>query len=88
MKPENTIPPGGTPRGKKQDKSPAPSPKGFRFGSPLGYILLLVLGFMLFRNVFQDAGVQRVTYSRFRESLTEGKFSRVQLSPEWVKGYL
>jgi cell division protease FtsH len=87
MKPENTLPPGGSPRGKKQDKSPPPA-KGFRFGSPLGYILLLVLGFMLFRNVFQDAGVQRVSYSRFRESLAEGKFSRVQLSPEWVKGFL
>ncbi|QRN93569.1 ATP-dependent zinc metalloprotease FtsH [Archangium violaceum] len=87
MKPQNTLPPGISPRGKKQEKPPPPN-KGFRFGSPLGYIILLVLGFMLFRNVFQDAGVQRVSYSRFREAITEGKFSRVQLSQEWVKGIL
>ncbi len=88
MKPQNTLPPPGeNPRAKKQDKPPAP-PKGFRFGSPLGYILLLVLGFMLFRNVFQDAGVRRVSYSALREGLAEGKFSKVQLAPEWVKAYL
>ncbi|WP_257447660.1 ATP-dependent zinc metalloprotease FtsH [Archangium lipolyticum] len=87
MKPQNTLPPGISPRGKKQEKPPPPT-KGFRFGSPLGYIVLLVLGFFLFRNVFQDAGVQRVSYSRFREAITEGKFSRVQLSQEWVKGIL
>src|SRR5688572_16758260 len=60
MKPQNTMPPGMSPRGKKQEKpQPPPANKGLRFGSPLGYILLLVLGFMLFKNVFQDAGVQR-----------------------------
>ncbi|WP_434389599.1 ATP-dependent zinc metalloprotease FtsH [Melittangium boletus] len=88
MKPQDTPPPGANPRAKKQDKTPPPQPKGFRFGSPLAYIFLLVLGFMLFRNVFQDAGVQRVSYSRFRDAISEGRFSRVQLSPEWVKGYL
>ncbi|MGZ3460624.1 MAG: ATP-dependent metallopeptidase FtsH/Yme1/Tma family protein, partial [Archangium sp.] len=89
MKPQNSIPPGMGPRGKKQEKPASPSNnKGFRFGSPLGYILLLVLGFMLFRNVFQDAGVQRVSYSRFREAIQQDKFSRVQVSPDWVKGFL
>ncbi|PTL75722.1 cell division protein FtsH [Vitiosangium sp. GDMCC 1.1324] len=77
-----------SPRGKKQERPSPPTNKGFRFGSPLGYILLIVLGFMLFRNVFQDAGVQRVSYSRFREAIQEDKFSRVQLSPDWVKGFL
>jgi cell division protease FtsH len=62
--------------------------KGFKLGSPLGYILLLVLGFLLFRNVFQDAGVRRVGYSQFREAVEAGQFNRVQLSPEWVKGFL
>ncbi|MCY1022268.1 ATP-dependent zinc metalloprotease FtsH [Pyxidicoccus sp. MSG2] len=76
------------PRGKKTDK-PTPTPgKGFRFGSPLGYILLLVLGFLLFRNVFQDAGVRRVSYSQFRDAVEAGNFSRVQISNEWVKGFL
>jgi cell division protease FtsH len=88
MKPQNTLPPGAGPRGKKQEKLPPPPDKGFRFGSPLGYIILLVLGFMLFRNVFQDAGVHRVSYSEFREAIQEGRFSRVQLSQEWVKGFL
>ncbi|HYO57587.1 ATP-dependent metallopeptidase FtsH/Yme1/Tma family protein, partial [Archangium sp.] len=87
MKPQNTMPPGVSPRGKKQEKPPPPA-KGFRFGSPLGYILLLVLGFMLFRNVFQDAGVQRKSYSEFRQAIQEDRFSRVQLSPDWVKGFL
>ncbi|HEX8823048.1 MAG TPA: ATP-dependent zinc metalloprotease FtsH [Archangium sp.] len=88
MKPQNTLPPGVGPRGKKQEKPTPPPNKGFRFGSPIGYVLLLVLGFMLFRNVFQDAGVRRVSYSQFREAVQEGQFSRVQLSEEWVKGFL
>ncbi len=62
------MPPGMSPRGKKQEKQPSPT-RGLRFGSPLGYILLLVVGFMLFRNVFQDAGVQRKTYSEFRTAI-------------------
>ncbi|ATB32658.1 ATP-dependent zinc metalloprotease FtsH [Melittangium boletus] len=88
MKPQNTPPSGEGPRAKKQDKTPPPPAKGFRFGSPLAYIFLLVLGFILFRNVFQDAGVQRVSYSRFRDAVTEGRFNRVQVAPDWVKGYL
>ncbi|XXF81606.1 ATP-dependent zinc metalloprotease FtsH [Myxococcaceae bacterium GXIMD 01537] len=87
MKPQDIPPPGLGPRSKKPEKPP-PGKGGFKFGSPLGYILLLVLGFLLFRNVFQDAGVRRVSYSQFREAISSGQFSRVQLSPEWVKGYL
>ncbi|SDE26823.1 membrane protease FtsH catalytic subunit [Myxococcus virescens] len=86
MKPQD-LPPGMGPRGKKTDK-PTPTGKGFKFGSPLGYILLLVLGFLLFRNVFQDAGVRRVSYSQFRDGVEAGNFSRVQISNEWVKGFL
>jgi cell division protease FtsH len=89
MKPQQDLPPPGMgPRGKKPEKPTPPTKGGFKFGSPLGYILLLVLGFLLFRNVFQDAGVRRVSYSQFREAVTNGQFNRVQLSPEWVKGYL
>ncbi|WP_235216792.1 ATP-dependent zinc metalloprotease FtsH [Archangium violaceum] len=89
MKPQNTMPPGMSPRGKKQEKpQPPPANKGFRFGSPLGYIALLLLGFMLFKNVFQDAGVQRKTYSEFRTAIQEEKFSKVQIAPDWVKGFL
>lgn len=86
MKPQD-LPPGMGPRGKKSDK-PTPTKGGFKFGSPLGYILLLVLGFLLFRNVFQDAGVRRVSYSQLRDAVENNQFSRVQISNEWVKGYL
>ena len=82
--------PGVNPRGKKHEKPSAPPPSGqkMRFGSPLGYILLLVLAFLLFKNVFQDAGVRRVTYSEFKNRLNGEGFARVQLTSEWVKGYL
>src|SRR5690606_35102489 len=72
-------------RGKKPE---TPGKGGFKFGSPLGYILLLVLGFLLFKNVFQDAGVRRVSYSQFREAVEADQFTRVQISNEWVKGFL
>jgi cell division protease FtsH len=81
--------PGANPRGKRPDRGQQRSPfSGFRFGSPLGYLLLLALGFLLFRNVFQDVGVRRVTYSQFKQAVTEGRFIRVQLSEDAVKGYL
>ncbi|WP_224361072.1 ATP-dependent zinc metalloprotease FtsH [Hyalangium versicolor] len=87
MKQQDPIPSGGPgPRARKPEKPTTPG-KGFKLGSPLGYILLLVLGFLLFRNVFQDAGVKRVSYSQFREAIDKGQFSRVQISPEWVKGF-
>ncbi len=79
--------PGVNPRGKQRDKQSPKVPR-FKLGSPLGYVLLLVLGFMLFRNVFQDAGVRRVSYSQFKDAVRQGQFSRVQLSQDWVKGYL
>ncbi|KFE69473.1 Cell division protein FtsH [Hyalangium minutum] len=88
MKQQDPTPSGGLgPKAKKPEKPTTPG-KGFKFGSPLGYILLLVLGFLLFRNVFQDAGVRRVSYSQFRDAVAQGQFSRVQISPEWVKGFL
>ncbi len=87
MKPQNT-PPGMGPRGKKHEKPTPPPNKGFRFGSPLGYILLLVLGFMLFRNVFEDAGARPIPYSEFRKAVQEDRFSKVQLSEDRVKGFL
>jgi cell division protease FtsH len=89
MKQDPTPSAGPGPRGKKPEKpATTPGKGGFKLGSPLGYILLLVLGFLLFRNVFQDAGVRRVSYSQFREGVEGGQFNRVQISPEWVKGFL
>ena len=79
--------PGVNPRGKKFEKPQGPL-GGFKFGSPLGYALLIGLAFLLFRNIFQDVGVRRVTYSDFKEAVRNGTFVKVQLAPEWVKGFL
>jgi cell division protease FtsH len=88
MKQQDPTPSGGLgPRARKPEKTP-PAGKGFKLGSPLGYILLLVLGFLLFRNVFADAGVTRVSYSQFREGVEKDQFKKVQVSREWVKGFL
>ena len=88
MKQQDPTPSGGLgPRARKPEKTPPPG-KGFKLGSPIGYILLLVLGFLLFRNVFADAGVTRVSYSQFREGIEKDQFKKVQVSREWVKGVL
>ncbi len=84
---KSNDPPSLNPRGKKHEKQPGLSPR-FRIGSPLGYVLLLLLGFFLFRNVFQEAGVRKVTYSQFKEAVRAGQFQRVQLTDDWVKGFL
>jgi cell division protease FtsH len=72
------------PRGKKLDKQPGTGP---RFGSPLIYVLLLLVGFLLLRSLFQDAGFQRVPYSRLMERIQSGGCQKVVLSNEWVKCY-
>ncbi|MFL5320338.1 MAG: ATP-dependent zinc metalloprotease FtsH [Myxococcaceae bacterium] len=74
-------------RGKKPEQ-PQRFGRPFRVGSPIGYVVLLVLGFFLFRNVFQEAGVKKVSYSEFKEAIGGGRFQRVQLSNDWVKGFL
>src|SRR5688500_14217359 len=70
----------GNPRGAKKPEKPAPG-RNFKLGSPFGYVLLLVLAFLLFRNVFEDAGVRKVSYSQFRDAVSENQFNRVQLTP-------
>src|SRR5438067_726998 len=72
------------PRGKKLDKQPGSGP---RFGSPLVYVLLLLVGFLLLRSLFQDAGFQRVPYSRLLERVQSDGCQKVVLSNEWVKCY-
>src|SRR5258706_3013430 len=72
------------PRGKKLDK---PSGIGPRLGSPLVYVLLLLVGFLLLRSLFQDAGFQRVPYSRIVERIRSDGCQKVVLSNEWVKCY-
>src|SRR5437763_5251238 len=72
------------PRGKKLDKQPGSGP---RFGSPLVYVLLLLVGFLLLRSLFQDAGFQRVPYSRLLERVQSDSSQKVVLSNDWVKCY-
>ena len=71
-------------RGKKLDK---PAGTGPRFGSPLIYVLLLLVGFLLLRSLFQDAGFQRVAYSRLVDRIKSDGCTKVMLSNEWVKCY-
>jgi cell division protease FtsH len=72
------------PRGRKPEKQPGSGP---RFGSPLVYVLLLLVGFLLLRSLFQDAGFQRVSYSRLVERIQSDGCQKVVLSNEWVKCY-
>ena len=72
------------PRGKKLEKQPGSGP---RFGSPVIYILVLLVGFLLLRSLFQDAGFQRVPYSRLLERVQSDGCQKVVLSNEWVKCY-
>jgi cell division protease FtsH len=78
-------PAGVNPRGRKHEK-PGGGPR-FRMGSPLLYLGLVVLGLVLFRNVFQDAGYLRVPYSGFKQAVREGRFKRVQIGPDVLRGY-
>lgn len=77
-------------RGNKKPQGPAPGPETpkFRFGSPLGIILLLIAGFFLFRGFFENIGVTRVPYSEFVGAVENGRFHRVVIGEGWVKGYL
>src|SRR5215470_9961946 len=77
-------PAGLNPRGRKHEK---PGGSRFRFGSPLIYLGLVVLGLFLFRNVFQEAGYLRVPYSEFKQAVREGRFKRVQVGPDVLRGY-
>jgi len=78
-------PAGVNPRGRKLEKPGGPR---FRIGSPLLYLGLLVLGLVLFRNVFQEAGYLRVPYSEFKQAVREGRFKKVQIGPDVLRGYV
>jgi len=88
MKASANGPAGLNPRGRKHDKKPSSPRFRLPIGSPLGYLLLVFLGFLLFRNAFQDVGTRRVTYSEFKEASRKDQFARVQVSNDWVKGFL
>ena len=72
------------PRGKKIDKQSGTGP---RFGSPLAYVLLVLVAFLLLRTLFQDAGFQRVPYSRLVDRIQSDGCQKVVLSQDWVKCY-
>jgi len=77
-------PAGPNPRGKKHEKPGGPR---FRIGSPLIYLGLVLLGLLLFRNMFQEAGFIRVPYSEFKHAIQDGRFKRVQVTPDALRGY-
>ncbi len=85
MAASSNDPAGVNPRGRKHEK-PGGGPR-FRFGSPLLYLGLVVLGLVLFRNMFQEAGYLRVPYSAFKQAVREGRFKRVQIGPDVLRGY-
>jgi cell division protease FtsH len=77
-------PAGVNPRGRKHDKPGGPR---FRLGSPLIYLALLIVGLLLFRNVFQEAGYVRVPYSEFKQAIRDGRFKRVQIAADSLRGF-
>jgi cell division protease FtsH len=72
------------PRGKKLDKQPGAG-LGPKLGSPFAVVLLLLVGFLVLRTLFQDAGFQRVPYSRLVERIKSDGCAKVALSNDWVK---
>jgi len=83
----NALAPGTPKGGGKNDKKPGLPSSRFRIGSPLAYAALLILGFFLFRSVFTDTSVKKVSYSDFKAAVSRGEFSKVVLSSDSVKGY-
>jgi lipopolysaccharide export LptBFGC system permease protein LptF len=73
--------------GKRPGGSTGPTPPRLRFASPIGILLLLLAGFLLFRGLFENVGVRRVPYSEFVTNLEQGRFGRVVIGEGWVKGY-
>jgi len=71
------------PKGKKVE---APG-SGPRFGSPFAYLLVLLVGFLFLRTLFQDAGFQRVAYSRLIDKVKSDGCQKVSISNDWVKCY-
>lgn len=62
-----------------------PTPPSPRLGSPLVWLLVIGLGLLFFRGLFQDAGAPRVPYSRMKEALRQEQVERVVLSERQVK---
>ncbi|HWV37780.1 MAG TPA: ATP-dependent zinc metalloprotease FtsH [Vulgatibacter sp.] len=79
--------PGQNPGGRKQPGAGSETPK-FKLGSPIGIILLLLIAFFLFRGFFENVGVTRVSYSEFLSAIDQGRFQRVVVGEDWVKGYV
>jgi cell division protease FtsH len=84
VSPSSNEPAGNHPRGRKPEK---PGGSRFRLGSPLIYLGLVLLGLFLFRNMFQEAGYARVPYSEFKQAVRDGRFKRVQIGPDAVRGF-
>lgn len=76
-----------TPPNRRSDKPPSDTPRAPKFGSPIAWILVVVVGFVLMRGLFSDAGAKRVPYSELREAVATRPVDRVVLSGQSVKAY-
>jgi len=72
------------PRGKKLDKQPGSGP---RFGSPLVYVLLLLVGFLLLRSFSRTRIPAGCRISRLLDASRSDGCQKVVLSNDWVKCY-
>ncbi len=54
---------------------------------PLIWALFILVGLFLFRSLMGETGVQHVTYSEFKQAVQEGRFERVVLSSDEVRGF-
>lgn len=76
-----------TPPNRRPDRPPVEAPKAPKFGSPIVWILVVVVAFVLMRGLFSDAGAKRVPYSELREAIATRPVERVVLSGQSVKAY-
>jgi cell division protease FtsH len=75
-----------SPRNGKPDRPPAPTPPAVpKLGSPVLWLLVAALAFLLFRGLFEDVGARRVSYSQIKEAIRVGKIEKVTLSNDTVK---
>ncbi|RMG12380.1 MAG: ATP-dependent zinc metalloprotease FtsH [Deltaproteobacteria bacterium] len=83
------------PRSKDPRQTPGDGPvqrppsggTGFRL-MPLFWLLLIVGSFFALRAATESPAAATVPYSAFKRDLAAGRFRKVILSPEWVRGVL
>lgn len=75
------------PPSRRPERAPLNPSKPPRFGSPIAWVLVIVVAFVLLRGLFADAGARRVPYSELRNALQTRDVERVVLSGQSVKAF-